>query len=99
MAFMSDGCVFLTGSGSEHYHIKHDDVDEVKARFIDAWESIFDLRFVQDQHFSQGDRGCSQWRFTDTAADGRAVEVSGVDLFTVKDGKISIKDSTIKKSG
>jgi steroid delta-isomerase-like uncharacterized protein len=96
MAFMSDDCVFLTGGGSEHYGTKHEGFDEVKARFIEVWESIPDVRFVQDQHFAQGNRGCSQWVFTGTSGDGQAIEISGVDLFTFKDGKVSIKDSYIK---
>jgi hypothetical protein len=54
------------------------------------------VRLVQDQHFAQGDRGCSQWIFTGTTPDRQLIEISGVDLFTFKDGKISIKDSTIK---
>jgi steroid delta-isomerase-like uncharacterized protein len=96
MTFMSADCVFLTGGGSEHYGTKYKGFDEVKTRFIEVWESIPDVLFVQDQHFAQGDRGCSQWIFTGTATDGQAIEVSGVDLFTFKDGKISIKDSYIK---
>ena len=96
MAFMSDDCVFLTGGGSEHFDTKHEGFDEVKARFIDVWQSIPDVRFIKDQHFAQGDRGCSQWVFTGTSPDGQAIEISGVDLFTFKGGKISIKDSYIK---
>ena len=96
MTFMSDDCVFLTGGGSEHYGTKHAGFDEVKARFIEVWESIPDVRFVQDQHFAQGDKGCSQSIFAGTTTDRQVIEISGVDLFTFKDGKISIKDSTIK---
>jgi hypothetical protein len=70
MAFMSDDCVFLTGGGSQDYGTKHEGFDEVKVRFIEVWESIPDVHFIKDQHFAQGDRGCSQWVFTGTSSDG-----------------------------
>jgi ketosteroid isomerase-like protein len=44
-------------------------------------------------HFVQGDFGVSQWTFTGTAADGSRVETDGVDIFTFKNGKITVKNA------
>ena len=59
--------------------------------------SIFpDAHFGSPRHFLAGDRGCTEWTFTGTGADGKRVEVLGCDLFTFRDGKIALKSSYFK---
>lgn len=53
-------------------------------------------RFHDARHFVAGDRGVSEWTFTGTGADGRAVEVNGCDLFTFRGGKIAVKSAYFK---
>ena len=53
----------------------------------------FAKRLPAHGHFVQGDFGVSQWTFTGTAADGSRVETDGVDIFTFKNGKITVKNA------
>jgi ketosteroid isomerase-like protein len=64
----------------------------VRRAFQSAWEAVPDAQWRNGQHFVHGDFGVSQWTFTGTAADGSAIEVDGVDLFTFRDGKIQRKN-------
>ncbi len=96
MQYMAKDCVFLTGGGSGPYGSRFEGVEQVRERFIDVWTSIPDVKFIGDEHFVQGNRGCSQWVFTGTRPDGEKIEVAGLDLFTFKDNKIILKDSYLK---
>lgn len=62
---------------------------DVLQAFADAWNR----HDVDARHFVCGDRGVSEWTFTGTRQDGTKVEVHGCDLFTFRDGKISVKNS------
>ena len=97
MALMTDDCVFLTGGGSEHYGTRYEGYETVKARFIEVWTELPDVRFENASHFVQGSRGCSEWTFIGTKENGEKVEIDGCDLFTFIDGKIAIKNSYIKQ--
>ena len=59
-----------------------------------AWSGIFDhnsSRFEAEETFSAGDRVIQLWRCT--WADGH---VRGVDVFRVRDGRVSEKFSYVK---
>jgi ketosteroid isomerase-like protein len=45
------------------------------------------------RHFVAGDRAVSEWTFTGTMTNGTKVEVNGCDIFTLKGGKIAVKNS------
>ena len=51
----------------------------------------------EPRHFVAGDRAVSEWRFTGTTADGVKVEVNGCDVFTLRGGKIVVKNSYRKQ--
>ena len=96
MSFMTPDCVFETGGGSEKHGARYQGFEEVKARFIEVWTDFPDVRFENPRHFVQGDRGCSEWTFVATKADGTKLEIDGCDLFTFVGGKIQRKNSYIK---
>ena len=48
-------------------------------------------RTTRHTSFVHDDRAVSEWTFTGTGADGSRVEAQGVDLFTLRDGKIITK--------
>ena len=96
MDYMSDDCIFETGSGSERYGTRFEGFDTVKARFIEVWTQLPDVQFENGRHFAQGDRGCSEWTLTATHPDGSKMAVDGCDLFTFVDGKIRVKASYLK---
>ena len=96
MALMTDDCVFLTGGGSNHFGTRYQGRDEVRERFIEVWTELPDVTFSNARHFVDGDRGCSEWTFSGTRADGTRVEVDGCDLFEFEGDLIRVKNSFIK---
>jgi len=61
----------------------------VAARFA----GIPDVRYQQDDHFVDDDRGASEWTLSGTTTEGQWIEVRGCDLWTFRDGKVVKKDS------
>jgi ketosteroid isomerase-like protein len=89
VAMLSDDCVFdATGpapDGSRHVG---------PAAIRQAWKAIFDdlsSRFEAEETFDAGDRVIQRWRYSWNGG-----HVRGVDLFTVRDGKIAAKLSYVK---
>jgi len=93
MQFMSDDCVFMTAGGPDACGARHVGPDAVRKAFAGAWAALPDAHWSNGVHFVQGDFGVSQWTFTGTAADGSRVETDGVDIFTFKNGKITVKNA------
>jgi len=96
MSYMSEDCVFETSGGAERWGTRIEGFDAVKARFIEVCTELSDLAFLDEKHFVQGDRGCSEWTLVATRADGSKLEVDGYDLFTFDRGKIQVKNSLLK---
>lgn len=65
----------------------------MRAAYAAVFEAFPDARWAEARHFIAGNRGVSEWTFTGTRKDGKRVAVTGCDLFTFRDGKISIKNS------
>jgi ketosteroid isomerase-like protein len=68
----------------------------VRRAFARVFEVFPDARFAEARHLVAGDRGLSEWRFTGTTVEGKAVEVDGCDLFTFAGDKIARKSSYFK---
>ncbi len=89
MAFLSDDCVFdSTGPAPDgSRHVGHEEIRR-------AWQPIFEdasSRFEAEETFSAGDRVVQRWRY-----DWDGGHVRGVDLFKLRDGKITEKLSYVK---
>ena len=67
--------------------------DAVREAFAARFSGIPDIRYRQDEHFVDGDRGASEWTLSGTTTDGQSIEVRGCDLWTLRDGKVVKKDS------
>lgn len=92
MDHMADDGVFISSNGS-----RSEGRDAVRATFLSVFEGYPDARWSDDVHFASGERGVSEWLFSGTDADdGTVVEVRGCDIFTFRDGKISVKDTYLK---
>jgi steroid delta-isomerase-like uncharacterized protein len=93
MSFFTEDCVFDTprgpAPGARHLRGKQ----QVRAGIQSRFDGIPDVRYVDDRHWTCGDRGVSEWTIRGTQATGEPVEVRGCDLFEFADGKISRKDS------
>ena len=65
----------------------------VRDAFAARISGIPDIRYRQDEHFADGDRGASEWTLSGTTADGQRIEVRGCDLWTFQGDKVAKKDS------
>lgn len=93
MSFMSEDCAFESSAGSEVCGTRSVGHQAVRAAYVEVWTIFPDAHWGNARHFVHGDRGVSEWTFTGTRMDGTRVEVHGCDLFTFRDGKISLKNS------
>ncbi|HEU4692047.1 MAG TPA: nuclear transport factor 2 family protein [Vicinamibacterales bacterium] len=93
MSFMSEDCVFESSAGPDVWGTRYLGRDAVRAGYIEVWTTFPDAHWGNARHFVHGNRGVSEWTFTGTRTDGTRVEVHGCDLFTLRDGKIAIKNS------
>jgi steroid delta-isomerase-like uncharacterized protein len=93
MSFMSHDCVFEASSGPDVFGTRYEGREAVRAGYAEVWMTFPDARWDNARHLVCGDRGVSEWTFTGTRADGTRVEVHGCDLFTLRDGKIAVKNS------
>jgi ketosteroid isomerase-like protein len=89
VTFLSNDCVFdATGpapDGTQH-------VGPVAIR--QAWQAIFDdpsSKFETEEIFSSGDRVVARWLYTWSSG-----HVRGIDVFKVKEGRITEKLSYVK---
>ena len=93
MSYMTEDCVFEASAGPEVCGTRYVGRVAVRAAFAEVWAIFPDAQWSNARHFVCGKRGVSEWTFTGTRADGTRVEVHGCDLFTFRDGRISLKNS------
>ena len=93
MSHMTDDCLFEASAGPDSDGEKFAGQEQVRKAFEDVFAAFPDAHWGKARHFILGNRGFSEWIFTGTKLDGTKIEVTGVDLFTFKDGKIAIKNS------
>jgi len=93
MSMMTDDCVFEASAGPQANGQRHEGRAAVRAAFAAVFELFPDARWENPRHVISGNRAVSEWTFTGTQKDGKRVEVTGCDLFTLRDGKIAIKNS------
>lgn len=93
MANFSDDAIFETPRGTEPWGRRVVGHEAVRAAFADRFAGIPDVRYQQDDHFVDGDRGASEWTLSGTTVDGERLEIRGCDLWTFCDGAVVKKDS------
>ena len=93
MAFFADDCVFYTVGGAEVYGSRVEGRKAIAAAFTGVWTAMPDAHWDHRDHFVHGDRAVSEWTFSGTNPDGSRVEAEGADLFTLRDGKIVVKQA------
>ena len=93
LSFMTEDCVFEASAGSDVCGTRYVGREAVRAGFAEVWATFPDAQWGNARHFVREERGVSEWTFTGTRADGTRVEVHGCDLFTFRDGRISLKNS------
>ena len=97
MACMTADCVFEAAAGPDVAGARHEGAAAVRRAYAAVFATYADARWSHPRHFVAGDRAVSEWTFTGTTAAGAKVEVNGCDLFTLKGGKIAVKNSYRKQ--
>lgn len=93
MAQFADDAVFEGPRGPDRFGQRFIGKQAVRDAFAARFSGIPDVRYQDDDHFVDGDRGASEWTLSGTMSTGQRVEVRGCDLWTLRDGKIVKKDS------
>jgi ketosteroid isomerase-like protein len=93
LAHFADDAVFEAPRGPDAYGRRFVGKANVRAAFAGRFEGIPDVRYRDDDHFVDGDRGASEWTLSGTTTEGERLEIRGCDLWTIRDGKIVKKDS------
>jgi ketosteroid isomerase-like protein len=93
LAHFADDAVFESPRGTEPWGTRFVGVAAIREAFAGRFAGIPDVRYGDDAHFVDGDRGASEWTLSGTTTDGQAIEVRGCDLWTFRDGKVVKKDS------
>ena len=93
VAAMTDDCVFESTrppDGDRH------EGEDIRAFFERLFSSARERSFETEEMVVAGDRVAVRWLHRWVGHDGSAGHVRGVDLFTVRDGKIAAKLSYVK---
>jgi ketosteroid isomerase-like protein len=93
MGFMSGDCEFHAVAGPELLGRSFVGRAAVREGFQLAWQTFPDAAWLDGQHFVCGDRGVSESTFSGTKPDGTRIEARMVDVFTFRDGKITVKNA------
>jgi len=93
MSYFSEDAVFESPRGTERWGHRFVGPAAVRGAFAARFAGIPDIRYTDDDHFADGDRGASEWTLSGTLTDGTPIEVRGCDLWTFRDGRIVKKDS------
>ena len=101
MVHFTDDAVFEGPRGPDPWGTRFVGREEIRRGFAARFSGIPDIRYQQDAHFVDGDRGASEWTLSGTTTEGQLIEVRGCDLWTFRDGQVVKKDSywKIRTSG
>jgi ketosteroid isomerase-like protein len=95
MALMTNDVVFENTSPAPDGE-RYEGAEAVRA----FWERLFraspKAHFETEDMFVADDRCLTRWRYTFVSRDGTEGHIRGVDIFTVRDGKVSEKLSYVK---
>ncbi len=93
MAHFADDAVFESPRGPDAVGTRIVGKGACREAFAARFSGIPDVRYREDEHFVDGDRGASEWTLSGTTTTGERLEIRGCDLWTFRDGRIAKKDS------
>ena len=93
LVHFADDAVFEAPRGTAPWGTRFVGREEIRKGFAARFSGIPDIRYQQDEHFVDGDRGASEWTLSGTTTEGQLIEVRGCDLWTFRDGRVVKKDS------
>ncbi|NOJ22294.1 nuclear transport factor 2 family protein [Vibrio coralliilyticus] len=93
MTFMTDDCVFHTVAGEGLFGTTIEGKEAVRDSFAAVFKNFPDAAWSDPVHFVRGDQAITESTFSATNPDGSVTEARMVDVFTLKDGKIQVKNA------
>jgi ketosteroid isomerase-like protein len=93
LTHFADDAVFESPRGPDPWGQRYIGKADIRDAFAGRFSGIPDIRYRDDEHFVDGDRGASEWTLSGTTTAGQRIEVKGCDLWTLRDGKVVKKDS------
>jgi ketosteroid isomerase-like protein len=93
MRHFAEDAVFESPRGPEAFGQRFVGSEAIREAFAARFTGIPDVRYQEDEHFVDGNRGASEWTLRGTTTDGQRIEVRGCDLWTFRDGNVTRKDS------
>ena len=93
MVHLADDAIFEGPRGTEPWGTRFVGADAIREAFAARFAGIPDVRYREDEHFVDGDRGASEWTLSGTMLDGQRIEIRGCDLWTFREGVVVKKDS------
>jgi ketosteroid isomerase-like protein len=96
LAEFADDGVFEVAEGPDPWGERF----QGKAAIRTAVETMFkgpDFQLENTTRWVHGDRAVSEWTYVATTRSGRRVEMRGCDLFQLRDGKVTRKDTYLKR--
>jgi ketosteroid isomerase-like protein len=94
---MTEDGIFHASAGPSPLGATYAGREELRKGYTAVWETFPDAQWTNGRHFISGSDACSQWTFTGTKRDGTRVAVLGCDLFTIRGGRIAVKNSLRKQ--
>ncbi len=93
ISYFTEDAVFESPRGAEPWGTRFTGRAAIREAFAGRFTGIPDVRYQQDRHFVDGERGASEWTLSGTTTAGGRIEVRGCDLWTFRDGRVVLKDS------
>ena len=93
MVHFAEDAVFEGPRGTDPWGTRFVGREAIREGFAARFAGIPDIRYQQDEHFVDADRGASEWTLSGTTTEGQRIEVRGCDLWTLRDGLVVKKDS------
>ncbi|HTS15399.1 MAG TPA: nuclear transport factor 2 family protein [Candidatus Sulfotelmatobacter sp.] len=93
MSYFAEDAVFDGPRGPDPWGQRFVGRDEVAGAFAGRFAGIPNVRYTNDEHFVDGDRGASTWTLTGRTVEGQELDLRGCDLWTFRGGLVVKKDS------
>jgi ketosteroid isomerase-like protein len=93
LSHFADDAVFDSPRGPDPWGRRYVGKAEIGRAFEGRFAGIPDVRYQDDDHFVDGDRGASEWTLSGTTTEAQRIEIRGCDLWILRDGKVFKKDS------
>lgn len=93
LRYFADDAVFESPRGPDRWGQRFVGKQDLREAFAARFSGIPDIRYQDDEHFVDGDRGASEWTLSGTTTTGERIEVRGCDLWTFRGDEVVKKDS------